>query len=246
MIVGESGSGKTTLCRTLAGLLKPSCGQIYLKGKLLHPGGWHERQDISFIFQGQSALDPQLTLFEVIAEPLRAQRLSSNEIQERVSVVCALACLDEWRLNEVAGELSGGQLQRVALARALIIQPYLLIADEFTSALDVLLQAQLINTLLEQKELGLTLLLVSHDLQLAHCIADRKAVMYAGRIVEIASADELLTRPLHTYTQQLCAVQLPLEPLAARRVVEQYTPSQVILPANGALQEIDSGHWVFC
>ena len=246
VVVGESGSGKTTLCRTLAGLLRPCGGQILVHGKAVCSSHQTSVSGISLIFQGQQALDNQLSLFEVLAEPLWARHLcaTSAALQAQVRHLCKLTALDEALLPLPVAVLSGGQRQRAALARALAIKPHILLGDEFTAALDVLLQAQLINTLMQLKQEGLSLILVTHDLQLASCIGDRIAVMYAGRLVELARAQELYTSPKHPYTCYLLKAQLPLDPKRARALVLAPDDDLPRLDGDATWQQVSPEHWV--
>ncbi len=200
-LVGESGSGKTTLGRVVAGLGAPTSGAVRFRGAPLEVAG-----KIQMVFQDPfSALDPRMLVGDTVAEPLRLLgRGNAKERRER-----ALALLDQVNLPQDAAErfpheFSGGQRQRIAIARALVADPELIVADEPLSALDVSIQSQVLNLLMDLKESRrLALLFISHDLAVVHHVADRVAVMYLGRIVEVASRDDLFRNPSHPYTRAL-------------------------------------------
>lgn len=220
-LCGESGGGKSTLARILALLQRPDEGRMYFKGESLPAryGLWERsclkqrRQLVQLIFQG-GAINLKLTLFQIIAEPLQAHRLCRRrELKARVLSCMEQTMLDQSLLYEKAENLSGGQLQRAAVARALALQPEILIADEPTAALDLLTQAQIINLLQRlNREQGLTLLIISHDLHLLRWLTSRLAVMQQGRIVELADTAELFARPRHPCTQALLAALPSADP----------------------------------
>ncbi len=209
-VVGESGSGKTTLARTLAHLYRPSAGAVLFRGRDLAGLGKRElkrtRRDIQMIFQDPyGALDPRMTVAAIVAEPLRIHREGGrDERAETVRAVIEAVGLSPALADRYPHEFSGGQRQRIGIARALALNPSLVIADEPVSALDVSVQSQVLNLLMDLKEArGLTYLLIAHDLAVVDHMADRVAVMYFGRIVEIGRRDDVLARPNHPYTQAL-------------------------------------------
>jgi len=206
-IVGESGSGKSTLAKILNGLLKPDAGEILLQGKDLESISFKDRARIvQPIFQDPySTLNPKRTIGSIVARPLKIHGLG-DEAERRARVVEALRSvgLSEEQYNRFPSQLSGGQRQRVAIARALVLKPQILICDEPTSALDVSVQDQVLDLLLElQKSLGVTLILISHDMAVVRYMADRVFVMKSGEIVEAGDALKVLDHPSHPYTQKL-------------------------------------------
>ncbi|NML42811.1 ABC transporter ATP-binding protein [Ramlibacter sp. G-1-2-2] len=199
-LVGESGSGKTTLGRVVAGLADPSAGAVRYRGGAVRPAG-----KVQMIFQDPfSALDPRMLVADIVAEPLRLLGVDAQERRER-----ARALIEQVRLPADAGdryphEFSGGQRQRIAIARALVADPELVVADEPLSALDVSIQSQVLNLIAELRETRkLAMLFISHDLGVVHHLADRVAVLYLGRLVEVAKRDDLFARPSHPYTRAL-------------------------------------------
>ncbi len=217
-IVGESGCGKSTLARAIIGLVKATSGQICWLGKDLchiHRDGWrHVRNDIQMIFQDPLAsLNPRMTAGEIIAEPLRTYRkdLSRQMVNERVKSMMQKVGLLPNQINRYPHEFSGGQCQRIGIARALILRPKLIICDEPVSALDVSIQAQVVNLLRQlQREMQLSLIFIAHDLSIVKHISDRVLVMYLGHAVELATDGALFGNPLHPYTQALMsAVPIP-------------------------------------
>ena len=210
-LVGESGCGKTTTGKTIVRLLNPTDGSIYFKGDLVSGkislARRHQlTREIQFIFQDPfSSLDPRFTVGRVIEEPLKIQNQGSpKERKERVLQLMHDVGLRPDQYENFPHEFSGGQRQRVGIARALALNPKLLVCDEPVSALDVSIQAQILNLMRElQKKYQLSYIFISHNLSVVKHISDRIAVMYLGRIVEIASRDELFSNPLHPYTQAL-------------------------------------------
>ncbi|BBN99939.1 ABC transporter ATP-binding protein [Sporolactobacillus terrae] len=211
-LVGESGCGKSTLGRTIMGLYKASGGTIRLEDQSMgtHYGKQMKRefhQKVQMIFQDPySSLDPHLMIHQIIAEGIILNDLAKNkkDLDQQVAELLTTVGLDPNFAWCYPYELSGGQRQRVGIARALAVQPELIIADEPISALDVSIQAQIVNLLKKlQKERGLTLLFIAHDLSMVKYISDRIGVMYAGKIVELAQADDLYHCPLHPYTEAL-------------------------------------------
>ncbi len=221
-LVGESGCGKTTVGRTLLHLYKPTSGEILFHGKPLASMADIEnyRKRSSMVFQDPySSLNPRMTVSDLIAEPLDIHRLYENrkQRQEKVLSLMAKVGLNSEHANRYAHQFSGGQRQRIGIARALAMDPEFVVCDEPVSALDVSIQAQVINMFKNlQQDMGLTYLFIAHDLLVVRHISDRIAVMYLGKLVEIADADELYHNPLHPYSQCLMsAVPLP-DPKAAR------------------------------
>jgi oligopeptide transport system ATP-binding protein len=210
-LVGESGSGKTTTGRVLARLVPPTSGRVRLAGedwlKLEGPALRRRRRDVQMIFQNPFAsLDPKWSVERIVAEPLRTheKRLATAELRDRVATLLADVGLDPRLGSRYPHQFSGGQRQRIGLARAMALNPRLLIADEPVSALDVSIQAQILNLLQDLKARhALSMLFVSHDLAVVRCICDRVAVMYLGTLVEIAETKLLYRAPRHPYTQAL-------------------------------------------
>ncbi len=211
-LVGESGCGKSTLGRTLIRLYEPTSGGIEFKGKdFLKVGGKNlrnYRKDIQMIFQDPYAsLDPRMTVGQIIEQPFIIHNmLGAKERSERVKELLQLVGLRPSLINRYPHEFSGGQRQRICIARAIALNPQLIICDEPVSALDVSIQAQILNLLKDlQEKLGLTYIFISHDLSVIEHVCDRIAVMYLGKIVEVADRDELYKNPKHPYTQALLA-----------------------------------------
>ena len=240
-IVGESGCGKSTLANTLMRLIPAAAGEINYDGDNILTMDKVSlrklRQHFQMVFQNPfSSLNPRMKVLELVSEPLRTHRkLSSAEMQTRVSDLLKECGLSDDHLNRYPHELSGGQAQRVAVARALALNPKFLILDEPTSALDVSVQAQIINLLVNlQKTHGLTYLFISHDLGVVQHIADRIAVMYLGEIVEMGSSESVFANPQHPYTQALLSAT-PRPDMGAKRdriVLEGNVPS-IATPPSG-------------
>jgi oligopeptide transport system ATP-binding protein len=240
-LVGESGCGKTTLGRILLNLIQPTAGQVLfdgqdlnsLKGKAMR----HMRQQMQIVFQNPlSSLSPRLKIENVVAEPLITHHaVESKAIRGRVIELLEAVGLGKQHLDRFPHELSGGQCQRVAVARAMALNPRLLVLDEPTSALDVSVQAQIINLLDDlRKEHGLTYFFISHDLNVVQHISDRIGVMYLGKIVELAPADDIFDSPLHPYTQALFgAIPLPdVDNLRELTILEGNVPSPINPPTG--------------
>jgi oligopeptide transport system ATP-binding protein len=212
-LVGESGCGKSTLSRTLMQLIAPTSGSIILDGENLSALGHSEirrrRLDFQMVFQDPYAsLNPRMTVFSTIAEAVRQRHpnMKGKELEKKVTTLMATVGLDASQMRRYPHEFSGGQRQRIAIARALAPEPKLIIADEPVSALDVSIQSQILNLLRDlQKNLGLTMVFISHDLGVVHYIADRIAVMYQGKIVEVGPAGEVFHSPKDEYTKRLLA-----------------------------------------
>jgi peptide/nickel transport system ATP-binding protein len=206
-IVGESGSGKTTLGRLIVGLEKPDAGDILVDGKRVEYIAQRpeNRGRLQMVFQDpSSSLDPYMSVEECVSEPIAKSALKKEEIKQKVVEALRLTGLDSSVLKRRTRELSGGQKQRVAIARAIVSDPQLIVLDEPTSALDVSIQAQILNLLVElQKLKRFTYVLITHDVKVARYLADSIAVMYLGKLVEHGPVKEVLSQPLHPYTQAL-------------------------------------------
>jgi oligopeptide transport system ATP-binding protein len=268
-LVGESGCGKTTLAKLILGLLSPSHGKVYVMGKGPEEFGSALASVLQIVFQqGRASLNPRLPIGTVLREAIRVNRVVAPEqVEEAVNEVLRMVDLSPDHRVRFAHELSGGEAQRVVIARALALQPSILIADEPTSSLDVSIQARILNLLIRlQHELHLTMLYITHDLGSVRQISDRVAVMYLGRIVEMAATEEIFEQPYHPYTEALfAAVPIP-DPLAKREIIvlKGETPSPIDIPSGcpfhprclysrkicettvPVLQESSPGRWVSC
>ena len=214
-IVGESGCGKTTLGRCIVNAYQPTEGEILYTSEdgndvsfqnVSKEVGKIIRKEVQMIFQDPySSLDPRMTVFDIISEPLRANfKLSKAEIEERVKSIAVKVGLNPSYLKRYPHAFSGGQRQRIGIARALVLMPRLIVCDEAVSALDVSVQAQVINLLKDlQKEMNLSYLFISHDLSVIEHISDKVGVMYLGQMVEFASSEDLFRKPFHPYTEAL-------------------------------------------
>ncbi|MCW3475624.1 ABC transporter ATP-binding protein [Limobrevibacterium gyesilva] len=206
-LVGESGSGKSTLGNVVAGLQPPTAGTLRFRGRTLDRATWPQaRRSIQIVFQDPfGALDPRMPVSAIIAEPLRIQGIGTPaERRARTAALVEQVGLPVDALNRYPHEFSGGQRQRIAIARALAPDPALIVADEPLSALDVSIQSQVLNLMKElQERLGLSYLFISHDLAVVNHLVDRVAVLYLGRLVELAPRQLLFDRPSHPYTQAL-------------------------------------------
>jgi len=242
-LVGESGSGKTTVGRLILNLVKPTRGSIRFEGrditKLTRPETRRLRREMQIIFQDPFAsLNPRMTVGEIVGEPLKIHGIyRGKKAQERIIELLRLVGLRAYHVNRFPHEFSGGQRQRIGVARALAVDPKFIVCDEPVSALDVSIQAQVIN-LLEglQEQLGLTYLFIAHDLSVVRHISTRVAVMYVGKIVELASRNNLYDNPLHPYTQALLsAIPIPDPTTEGRRkriVLAGDIPSPVHPPSG--------------
>ena len=273
-LVGESGCGKTTVGRTLLHLYKPTAGEIWFQGKEVKT-----KQDIleyrkktAMVFQDPySSLNPRMTVSDIIGEPLDVHKMyaDKNERMEKILAMMAKVGLNSEHASRYAHEFSGGQRQRIGIARSLVTRPEFIVCDEPVSALDVSIQAQVINMFDElQDEMDLTYLFIAHDLLVVRHISDRIAVMYLGKLVELADAKEIYDRPLHPYSKSLMsAVPVP-DPKVARAnqrvVLSGDIPSPLNAPsgcpfrtrcpyatdacaeAMPELKEVSSGHFVAC
>ena len=242
-LVGESGCGKSTTGRAILQLIKPTAGSVKLDGAELTTLSSGEirkkREQMTMIFQDPyGSLDPRYTVGQIVAEPLEAfKRGSKKEIEEQVAGLLQVVGLNPYFVNRFSHEFSGGQRQRIGIARALALRPSFVVADEPVSALDVSIQAQVLNLLKDlQGKFGLTYLFVAHNLSVVKHISDRVAVMYLGRVVELAESEALYELPLHPYTQALLsAIPVPDPEIESRRkriILEGDVPSPVNPPSG--------------
>jgi oligopeptide transport system ATP-binding protein len=243
-VVGESGCGKSTLARAVLRLLPVSAGTVLWQGQSLvslTPAEMRAlRREMQIVFQDPlDALDPRMTVGESVAEPLRSLQpeLPRREVRARVAEMFELVGLAPDHVNRYPHEFSGGQCQRVGIARALVVKPRLVVCDEPVSALDVSIQAQIVNLLAElRRELGLTMIFISHNLSVVRHVSDRILVLYLGRVMELGAATELCAAPLHPYTQALIeAVPVPdpaVERARPRPALAGEVPSPLAPPSG--------------
>jgi oligopeptide/dipeptide ABC transporter ATP-binding protein len=272
-LVGESGSGKTTAGKTLIKLIEPTKGRIVFDGKDISKLSTSEmrplRKSMQIIFQDPyGSLNPRLPIGEIIREPLLVHKIGTKkEQEERVEEIMKLVGLRAEYLHRYPHEFSGGQRQRIGIARAVVMNPKFIVADEPVSALDASVQAQVLNLLLElQQKLGLTYLLVAHNLAVVRHVSDRIGVMYLGKLVEVAETKELFAMPYQPYTQALLsAIPIPDPDIKKERILLQGDIPSPINPPSGCrfrtrcryakdickekeplLVEVTSGHYVAC
>lgn len=240
-VVGESGCGKSTLARCIVRLHKPSDGSIHFEGQDIFDGEIKAdrtyNRRVQMMFQDPySSLNPRMTTGQILAEALSVHNMRPEaEIPDRVAELLDLVRLPKDAQDKLPHEFSGGQRQRIAIARALAVEPEVLIADELVSALDVSVQAQVVNLLLDlQRELDLTILFVAHDLRLVRHVSNRVAVIYLGRIVEIGDSETLFSAPSHPYSQALLSAAPSLDPdnRGAVKRLEGELPSPLNMPSG--------------
>ncbi len=272
-LVGESGCGKSTTGRTILRLIEPTSGEILFQGqdvnKMNKKGLRHVRKDMQLIFQDPySSLDPRKTVNQLISEPITANKLfkTKEEVDARVAELMGLVGLAPRLFNSYPHELDGGRRQRIGIARALATDPKFIICDEPVSALDVSIQAQILNLLKElQRDLGLSFIFITHDLSVVNHFSDEIAVMYLGKIVEKAPTEELFNNPMHPYTQALLSA-IPVSDLRAKKeriIIKGEITSPINPPAEcrffkrcnyacdkcksvPQLNEVKPGHFVAC
>ncbi len=238
-LVGESGSGKSTTGRAIIGLVPLTSGRILIEGRDTSSGGGEStlarRRRVQMIFQNPFAsLNPRMTIGNIVADPLRVHGIGTEaERRDKVRELFGLVGLDPSLVNRYPHQFSGGQRQRVGIARALAVDPTLVICDEPVSALDVSIQAQILNLLTDLRErLGLAYLLISHDLAVVRHLSDRVAVMYLGRLMEVADRDQIYASPKHPYTQALLAAVHVPDPRVERTRREPPLRGEIPSPAN--------------
>lgn len=270
-LVGESGCGKTTVGRTILHLYKPTSGEVIYNGTPLTPANIDQyRKEIQIVFQDPySSLNPRMTVADIVGEPLDIHHLYKNkkERDEKIAELLTLVGLNSDHARRYAHEFSGGQRQRICIARALALNPEFVVCDEPVSALDVSIQAQIINLLKSlQEKRNLTYLFISHDLSVVEHISDTVGVMYLGNLVEYGETDDIFAHPLHPYTKALfSAIPIPDPTVKRERVVLQGSIPSPANPPSGCKfhtrcpyaterckteapkqREVEPGHYVVC
>ena len=271
-LVGESGCGKSTTGRTMIKLYNPTSGNVYYDGKDIFKYNHAEQKEfckkVQMIFQNPySSLNPRMTVKDIVGEGLKQHGMSTKDADAKVEQLLATVGLNKDHMSRFPHEFSGGQRQRIGIARALSVDPEFIICDEPISALDVSIQAQVINMLKElQEERGLTYLFIAHDLSVVKYISDRVVVMYLGTMVETAETDELYAHPMHPYTQALLGAQfsIHMDPSQKIQSIESEAPSPLDVPkgcpfqnrcehcmekcktTRPVLKEVEPGHEVAC
>ena len=274
-LVGESGCGKSTTGRTIMRLTKPTAGKVFFQGKDVAEMSKHEikdmRREMQFIFQDPYAsLNPRMTIGEIVSEPMTIHGVGTKEERiERVRELLDVVGLNPEHINRYPHEFSGGQRQRVGIARAQAVDPEFIVCDEPVSALDVSIQAQVVNMFEDlQQEMGLTYLFIAHDLSVVKHISNRIGVMYLGKLVELADSFELIAHSVHPYTRSLISAIPVADPKTARashRIVLQGDVPSPLNPPRGCrfrtrcpyadarcaaevpeFKEVSSGHWAAC
>jgi oligopeptide/dipeptide ABC transporter ATP-binding protein len=272
-LVGESGCGKTTVGRSILRLIEPTSGEVVFNGQDLleldHEGLRRIRASFQIIFQDPfSSLDPRMSIGQIIAEPIKNHlKVSKGEVRDRVAHLMVRVGLHPEQMSRYPHEFSGGQRQRIGIARALALNPLAIVCDEPVSALDVSIQAQVMNLLAQlQEEMNLSYLFIAHDLSVVEHISDRVAVMYLGCIVEVATDLELYENPQHPYTQALLsAVPVPDPDFCKQRIILEGDVPSPLHPPSGCgfhtrcperkdrctqerpvVRDLGGGHWVAC
>ena len=272
-LVGESGCGKTTVGRTILRLYEPTAGEVIFDGEPVTAKNiTHMRKQMQMVFQDPySSLDPRMTVEDIIGEPLDVHKLYANrkERREKILDLMATVGLNAEHATRYAHEFSGGQRQRIGIARALAVNPKFIVCDEPVSALDVSIQAQVVNMFEDlQQEMGLTYLFIAHDLSVVKHISNRIGVMYLGKLVELADSFELIAHSVHPYTRSLISAIPVADPVTARqshRIVLQGDVPSPLNPPSGCrfrtrcpyadercaaevpeFKEVSSGHWAAC
>ncbi|MDQ0163249.1 ABC transporter ATP-binding protein [Aeribacillus alveayuensis] len=271
-IVGESGCGKSTMGRMLMRLIKPTEGKIFFEGIDLTAlkGKWlkEQRKNFQMVFQDPYAsLNPRMTVYQIMEEPMRTHGLYIGKRKEKIKELLDIVGIPSSYMDRYPHEFSGGQRQRIGIARALAVEPKFIVADEPVAALDVSIQAQILNLLVDlQKEYGLTYLFIAHDLSVVQYISKRVGVMYLGQIVELSDSDELYGNPLHPYTKALFSAIPVADPFVKKERIQLYgeLPSP-LNPPKGCkfhtrcplaskecqikepeLKDVGNGHYVAC